>query len=344
MLVIVKIILTPAIVICQEEDDEAVTGGDYLKSVMLKLQSEKVQPNTMWKIVTQDRNMEHDDIPMKIMGPTPLPISSAGLDVSASQQNTATSPQIPPPPPQPLSKQELAALYEAAVKKGAVLDIASMTSGSVQSMQALQNLFGMNMNKNNIPENNEEQGYYYYFYPIKSFETEQFKTNEKQQHAAPPPPNKPLSNMASMVPTAMMVIDGGSNKSVEPLFMAIAGFVGMALMFAFSVLFFPKFGNLRSRGITALKHAPDELAALTKLVLEGIDGKDCSERLSCEIGRAVRKLHLDKKPIRLLEILLPQGLSKQVQMIRKAAAKKEKCNFIPCKWKGKGKGKWTKLL
>ena len=104
--------------------------------------------------------------------------------------------------------------------------------------------------------------------------------------------------MASMVPTAMMIIDNGTNKSVEPLFMAIAGFVGMALMFAFSVLFLPKFGNLRSRGINALKHAPDELAALTKLVLEGIDGKDCSERIACEIGRAVRKMHLDKKPIR----------------------------------------------
>jgi hypothetical protein len=104
--------------------------------------------------------------------------------------------------------------------------------------------------------------------------------------------------MAAMIPTAMMILDSGSEKSVEPLFMAIAGFVGMALMFAFSVLFLPKFGNIRSRGISALKHAPDELAALTKLVLDGIDGKDCTERIACEVGRAVRKMQLDKKPIR----------------------------------------------
>jgi hypothetical protein len=104
--------------------------------------------------------------------------------------------------------------------------------------------------------------------------------------------------MATMIPTAMMIVDSGTDKSVEPLFMAVAGFVGMALMFAFSVLFLPKFGNLRSRGISALKHAPDELSALTKLVLDGINGKDCTERIACEVGRAVREMKLDKRPIR----------------------------------------------
>jgi hypothetical protein len=78
------------------------------------------------------------------------------------------------PPPQPLSKEELAALYQAAVNKGAILDLTSMTSGSVQGLQALQNLFsGLNVN-----HAQEEQGYYYYFYPIKSFDTESTKTNE----------------------------------------------------------------------------------------------------------------------------------------------------------------------
>jgi hypothetical protein len=118
----------------------------------------------------------------------------------------------------------------------------------------------------------------------------------KQANTAAPS-SKPASQMATMIPTAMMIFDSGTNKSVEPLFMAVAGFVGMALMFAFSVLFLPKFGNLRSRGISALKHA-DEFSALTKLVLDGINGKDCTERIACEVGRAVRKMQLDKKPIR----------------------------------------------
>ena len=93
-------------------------------------------------------------------------------------QNAISSPQIAAPLPQPLSKEELAALYQAAVNKGAVLDLASMSSGTVQGMQALQNLFGLQMDKNKIPASQEEQGYYYYFYPIKSFDTNQFSTNE----------------------------------------------------------------------------------------------------------------------------------------------------------------------
>ncbi|PSN44700.1 hypothetical protein C0J52_11841 [Blattella germanica] len=243
--------IPPTSVTCEEEEE---SGAEYLKSVMTKLQSERL-PSVMWNSIQQEHTTE------------------AELEASASQD---TKQNFPLPPPQPLSKEELAALYQAAINKGAVLDLAGMTSGSVQNMQALQNLIGMhmgNMNKDNTK-------------------------NVKQQTAATNTVNKPASQMASMVPTAMMIIDSGTNKSVEPLFMAIAGFVGMALMFAFSVLFMPKFGNLRSRGISALKHAPDELAALTKLVLEGIDGKDCSERIACEIGRGVRKMQLDKKPIR----------------------------------------------
>jgi hypothetical protein len=75
-----------------------------------------------------------------------------------------------------MSKDELVALYQAALNKGAILDLASMTSGSVKGTQALQNLFGgLNMKKNHAQD---EQAYYYYFYPIKSIDSEPAKTNE----------------------------------------------------------------------------------------------------------------------------------------------------------------------
>jgi len=75
-----------------------------------------------------------------------------------------------------LSTEELAALYQAAVKKGAILDLASMTSGSVNGIEALQNLFGgLKMNKDHAQE---EQGYYYYYYPIKNFDIEPAKANQ----------------------------------------------------------------------------------------------------------------------------------------------------------------------
>jgi len=92
------------------------------------------------------------------------------------EQHPAELPKQKLLPPEPLSKEELAALYQTALKKGAILDLASMTSGSVQGMHALQNLFGgLNMKKDHAQE---EQGYYYYFYPIKSFDTKPAKTNE----------------------------------------------------------------------------------------------------------------------------------------------------------------------
>lgn len=64
-----------------------------------------------------------------------------------------------------------------------------------------------------------------------------------------------------------------------------------------------------------------------------MDGKDCSERLACEVGRVLRTMKMDNKPLRVLEIILPPKFSKQITQVRKAAAKKEKCNFIPCKFK-----------
>lgn len=41
-------------------------------------------------------------------------------------------------------------------------------------------------------------------------------------------------------------VNGDSQKSVEPLFMAMSGFIGMALMFVLSVLFLPKVRTLQA--------------------------------------------------------------------------------------------------
>jgi len=70
-------------------------------------------------------------------------------------------------------------------------------------------------------------GYYYYFYPIKSFQhnSEISEMNSQQNGAEAQAPNQMEDN-----------------KSVEPLFMAMTGFIGMASMFIVSVLFLPKLG------------------------------------------------------------------------------------------------------
>lgn len=79
-------------------------------------------------------------------------------------------------------------------------------------------------------------GYYYYFYPIKSFSK---PPEMKPTPTTAPPPPTPLPVHATVT-----MVDP-PNKGMEPLFMAISGFIGMALMFVFSVLFLPKFDKIR---------------------------------------------------------------------------------------------------
>lgn len=89
-----------------------------------------------------------------------------------------------------------------------------------------------------------------------------------------------------------------SNKKyiVEPLFVAMAGFVGIAMIFMSAVLFLPKLVTPHPQ-VNGLR-APQELAALTKLAVEAMDGNDCTERIACEVGRAMRSMQVGSQPIK----------------------------------------------
>lgn len=72
-------------------------------------------------------------------------------------------------------------------------------------------------------------------------------------------------------------------KALEPLFMAISGFIGMAVMFVLSVLILPKFGILKHRG--GKQQFGNESYSIPGIVLRAIEGKHCPEKLACEIGK-----------------------------------------------------------
>lgn len=137
-------------------------------------------------------------------------------------------------------------------------------------------------------------GYNYYFYPLDNNMLQQMQNGLRP--LAPGPvfiPNGDLDAMNSE--------NGGGQVAkprVEPLFVAMAGFVGVAVVFLSAMMFIPRLPipALTSKGV--LKRAPEELATLTKLVTESIDGKDCSERIACEVGRAMRSMKVGSKPIR----------------------------------------------
>lgn len=78
-------------------------------------------------------------------------------------------------------------------------------------------------------------------------------------------------------------------KAMEPLFMAISGFLGMAAMFVLSVFFLPKFGILKPRGKLPEN---DEMTGIARIALLAIQGDDCSERLACEIGKTANAFNL----------------------------------------------------
>ncbi|XP_022181413.1 uncharacterized protein LOC111041447 [Myzus persicae] len=161
-------------------------------------------------------------------------------------------------------------------------------------------------------------GYNYFFYPLDNKVLQQLP--QVQQTTAMSEPEPPKSeNQAAAKPR------------VEPLFVAMAGFVGVAVVFLSALMFIPILPIHALTSKAVLKRAPEELASLTKLVAESIDGKDCSERIACEVGRAMRSMRVGNKPIRMMEIILPPAVAKQLAQIRRSASKKEQCHFIMCK-------------
>lgn len=135
-------------------------------------------------------------------------------------------------------------------------------------------------------------GYNYFFYPLDHSVLQQVQNGNGNQMAqttamSEPEPAKPDNQAVS-------------KPHVQPLFVAMAGFVGVAVVFLSALMFIPILPIHALTSKAALKRAPEELASLTKLVAESIDGKDCSERIACEVGRAMRSMRVGNKPIRYL--------------------------------------------
>lgn len=80
----------------------------------------------------------------------------------------------------------------------------------------------------------------------------------------------------------------------SPLFMAISGFIGMALMFVFSVLMFPKFSIKKKGRDDIKKHPRERINDLARIAFEAIEGGDCTERFACELGKSARNFNFQE--------------------------------------------------
>ncbi|XP_050527257.1 uncharacterized protein LOC126897587 [Daktulosphaira vitifoliae] len=191
------------------------------------------------------------------------------------------------------------------------------TSNLVQSLTA----------GNGAQQEGTVPGYYYYFVPLNK-DNPNALLNQGDQFQANQNFNSNPNDLQQLFQDTQQ--SQVSKPFVDPLFKAMAGFVGVAVVFLSAMIFIPHFGPLLHKK-SVLKRAPEEIATITKLVAESIDGKDCSERIACEVGRAMRSLQVGPKPIKLMEIMLPPGIAKQLAQIRRSSLKKEECHFITCK-------------
>lgn len=79
---------------------------------------------------------------------------------------------------------------------------------------------------------------------------------------------------------------------LEPLFMAISGFIGMAVMFVLSVIVFPKFGIKKPTSLKNSIKKSERITDIARVALQAIEGKNCAERFACELEKTARAFNL----------------------------------------------------
>ncbi|XP_019868879.2 uncharacterized protein LOC109597556 isoform X2 [Aethina tumida] len=220
-------------------------------------------------------------------------------------------------PPLSLTKGELAALYENAVSKGDTIKLNAGDNSFVHA--AVAELDGTESNSNSGSSGNSDDsgGYYYYYYPIKSFIDE---LSSKQSH------NINISH-------AKGDMEEKKTKAMEPLFMAISGFIGMAVMFVMSIFWFPRL-KTTTGGITKKTSKQEKITDIARIALSAIEGQDCTERFACELGKTARSFNLqDNRFMKLLKRMAPSTFGKQIDKVGRYSNKRLKCTAIPCKKK-----------
>ncbi|XP_034937084.1 uncharacterized protein [Chelonus insularis] len=289
------------------------SSEDYLKNVMVELQGLKSSPSFVQvypnvhdthylagKRLSGSNSISsipnavpaviyHENVPkIQTIRFTPKKVEPVDMMESASSNQyyqQVPRPIIVPEPskldsPLGYTKNELAAMYKQALESGSAINLSvlknTLDSGQIPSIVD---------NHLQFPTN-QQAAYAYYFYPLKTF------INNLQD-------NYGYKTISDYYPHhSSSVLDSQKQIVINPLFMAISSFVGMALLFMFGVIVLPRiFGEFRSR----LVH--DELMDLTKTVTEAIDNYSPTVRPKLEhevVGIRTRPGHRSrrKKPHR----------------------------------------------
>ncbi|XP_060537067.1 uncharacterized protein LOC132708636 isoform X1 [Cylas formicarius] len=244
-------------------------------------------------------------------------------------------------PPLTLTKGELTSLYETAMANGHSVKLDTGENGYIHA--AVHHLDEAGHETQHVPygtdDHDDSAGYYYYYYPIKSFLdkfTSSYNNDAKQNHYYKPtkPDQKEHAlpyqyhshthqhNIAIKTETEKPV------KKMEPLFMAISGFIGMAVMLVITMVVFPKLG-INPKIVNSTKKK-EKLEDFARLALDAIEGH-CAERFACELTKTARTFHVDENRFyKLLRRMAPGTFGRYLNNAAKYSSKHLQCTAIPC--------------
>lgn len=253
-------------------------------------------------------------------------------------------------PPLTLTKGELVALYEQAASKGETI---KLDTGNNEYLSAVVHHMDDDTPSDHVYNSHpkdekhgpsEDDGYYYYYYPIKSFldEITSEPTGYTGSYHKPPYHHKELTTYKppftyhSHHHQHNITIQAADKekkdaKPLEPLFMAISGFIGMAVMFIVSMVLFPKFG-IKPKIFNEIKKK-EKLDDFARFALNAIEGH-CAERFACELTKTARSFDMEENRFyKLLKRMAPGSFGRLINNTEKYANKHLKCTAIPCKSK-----------
>ncbi|XP_051161097.1 uncharacterized protein LOC127281428 isoform X2 [Leptopilina boulardi] len=149
-----------------------------------------------------------------------------------------------------MTKIQLAAMYENALKKGSPVGLVPLLTNSISSQGKTPRVTS---NQLEIPTSPQ---YSYYFFPLQSFGNEL-----RNNYGYKTIPDNVMQDTKIME----------TNKEMtNPLFVAVSSFIGMALLFMMGVLLFPQVKNFVPRE----QRENDLLLQLTTFVLEAVDSRN----------------------------------------------------------------------
>ncbi|KAF5296886.1 hypothetical protein FQR65_LT10152 [Abscondita terminalis] len=249
-----------------------------------------------------------------------------------------------------LTKGELATLYESAV---ANQQYVKSEDPNYPYSNTVVHEIDEDLSKPHADHGAEESGgYYYYYYPLNSFmdhshhsqvQPDLYSHHHVQPHHIDPDNQNALFHAHTHqhnvhITTTKSIVDQDKKKAMEPLFMAVSSFIGMAVMFVLSILFIPRFGGFKSRGDK--QGTAPELTNIVQIIFKAIEGDDCSERVVCEVGKTAKAFNVhDNRFLKLMRRLSPKTIGWYVDRIEKYSKKNFKCATIQCRQKNVSKTK-----